>query len=86
MLLLFQQSCLHPLLCIIFCNFGLCSSQSYKRVGGQKHNAVTGRGIIGVADITDLIVWFVIIVLCCSLFLLSYPCVPVIETPDLFTG
>ncbi|XP_071681078.1 uncharacterized protein [Lolium perenne] len=30
-------------------------SPSYKRVGGQKHNAVTGRGIIGVADITDLI-------------------------------
>uniref|UniRef100_A0ACD5TDV9 Uncharacterized protein n=3 Tax=Avena sativa TaxID=4498 RepID=A0ACD5TDV9_AVESA len=29
--------------------------ESYKRVGGQKHNAVTGRGIIGVADITDLI-------------------------------
>lgn len=29
--------------------------ESYKRVGGQKHNAVTGRGVIGVADITDLI-------------------------------
>ncbi|CAM0953977.1 unnamed protein product [Alopecurus aequalis] len=29
--------------------------ESYKRVGGQNHNAVTGRGIIGVADITDLI-------------------------------
>ncbi|XP_047044065.1 uncharacterized protein LOC124648323 [Lolium rigidum] len=28
---------------------------SYKRVGGQKHNADMGRGIIGVADITDLI-------------------------------
>ena len=32
------------------------SSQSYKRVGGQKHNADTGRGVIGVADITELIV------------------------------
>uniref|UniRef100_A0ACD5TZT0 Uncharacterized protein n=1 Tax=Avena sativa TaxID=4498 RepID=A0ACD5TZT0_AVESA len=29
--------------------------ESYKRVGGQKHNADMGRGIIGVADITDLI-------------------------------
>lgn len=31
------------------------SFQSYKRVGGQKHNADMGRGVIGVADITDLI-------------------------------
>ncbi|KAM0918983.1 hypothetical protein ACQ4PT_008414 [Festuca glaucescens] len=29
--------------------------ESYKRVGGQKHNADTGRGVIGVADITELI-------------------------------
>lgn len=29
--------------------------ESYKRVGGQKHNADMGRGVIGVADITDLI-------------------------------
>uniref|UniRef100_A0A8R7RGW8 Morc S5 domain-containing protein n=1 Tax=Triticum urartu TaxID=4572 RepID=A0A8R7RGW8_TRIUA len=29
--------------------------ESYKRVGAQKHNADTGRGIIGVADITNLI-------------------------------
>ncbi|WVZ79373.1 hypothetical protein U9M48_026955 [Paspalum notatum var. saurae] len=28
---------------------------SYKRVGGQKHNADMGRGVIGVADITNLI-------------------------------
>jgi hypothetical protein len=32
--------------------------ESYKRVGGQKHNADMGRGVIGVADITDLIVYF----------------------------
>ena len=31
--------------------------QPYKRVGGQKHSADTGRGLIGVADITDLIVY-----------------------------
>uniref|UniRef100_A0ACD6AG44 Uncharacterized protein n=1 Tax=Avena sativa TaxID=4498 RepID=A0ACD6AG44_AVESA len=30
-------------------------SRSYKRVGSQKHNADTGRGVIGVADITELI-------------------------------
>ncbi|XP_073357653.1 uncharacterized protein [Aegilops tauschii subsp. strangulata] len=30
-------------------------SPSYKRVGAQKHNADTGRGIIGVVDITNLI-------------------------------
>ncbi|XP_062234172.1 uncharacterized protein LOC133931336 [Phragmites australis] len=29
--------------------------ESYKRVGGQKHNADMGRGVIGVADITALI-------------------------------
>uniref|UniRef100_J3MFY0 CW-type domain-containing protein n=1 Tax=Oryza brachyantha TaxID=4533 RepID=J3MFY0_ORYBR len=29
--------------------------ESYKRVGGQKHNSDMGRGVIGVADITDLI-------------------------------
>ncbi|CAL5048730.1 unnamed protein product [Urochloa decumbens] len=29
--------------------------EPYKRVGGQKHSADTGRGLIGVADITDLI-------------------------------
>ncbi|XP_062229277.1 uncharacterized protein LOC133927042 [Phragmites australis] len=29
--------------------------ESYKRVGGQKHCADTGRGVIGVADITNLI-------------------------------
>ncbi|KQK17640.1 hypothetical protein BRADI_1g35820v3 [Brachypodium distachyon] len=29
--------------------------ESYKRVGGQKHNADMGRGVIGVADITELI-------------------------------
>ncbi|KAJ1259943.1 hypothetical protein BS78_10G194400 [Paspalum vaginatum] len=29
--------------------------ESYKRVGGQKHNADMGRGVIGVADITNLI-------------------------------
>ena len=32
--------------------------QSYKRVGGQKHSADMGRGVIGVADITNLIVSF----------------------------
>ena len=30
--------------------------QSYKRVGGQKHSTDMGRGVIGVADITNLIV------------------------------
>ncbi|RLM55709.1 hypothetical protein C2845_PM10G16370, partial [Panicum miliaceum] len=30
-------------------------SKPYKQVGGQKHSADTGRGLIGVADITDLI-------------------------------
>nr|CAB3470890.1 unnamed protein product [Digitaria exilis] len=30
-------------------------SLSYKRVGGQKHSADVGRGVIGVADITNLI-------------------------------
>ncbi|KAM3192652.1 hypothetical protein ACQJBY_069703 [Aegilops geniculata] len=29
--------------------------ESYKRVGGQMHNADTGRGVIGVADITELV-------------------------------
>ncbi|KAK8455808.1 hypothetical protein SEVIR_4G222800v4 [Setaria viridis] len=29
--------------------------ESYKRVGGQKHSADVGRGVIGVADITNLI-------------------------------
>lgn len=29
--------------------------ESYKRVGGQKHSADMGRGVIGVADITNLI-------------------------------
>ncbi|KAL6873478.1 hypothetical protein ACP4OV_013560 [Aristida adscensionis] len=29
--------------------------ESYKRVGGQKHNRDMGRGVIGVADITTLI-------------------------------
>ncbi|KAK3130843.1 hypothetical protein QOZ80_6BG0498700 [Eleusine coracana subsp. coracana] len=29
--------------------------ESYKRVGGQKHSADMGRGLIGVADITNLI-------------------------------
>ncbi|WVZ79374.1 hypothetical protein U9M48_026956 [Paspalum notatum var. saurae] len=29
--------------------------EPYKRVGGQKHSADTGRGLIGVADVTDLI-------------------------------
>ncbi|TVU08199.1 hypothetical protein EJB05_41591, partial [Eragrostis curvula] len=29
--------------------------ESYKRVGGQKHSADVGRGLIGVADITNLI-------------------------------
>ncbi|XP_044981269.1 uncharacterized protein LOC123448403 isoform X11 [Hordeum vulgare subsp. vulgare] len=29
--------------------------ESYKRVGGQQYNADAGRGIIGVADVTDLI-------------------------------
>nr|TKW22352.1 hypothetical protein SEVIR_4G222900v2 [Setaria viridis] len=35
----------------------------YKRVGGQKHSVDTGRGLIGVADITDLIE------LCCEVHL-----------------
>lgn len=30
--------------------------QSYKRVGGQKYSTDMGRGVIGVADITNLIV------------------------------
>ncbi|PWZ07216.1 MORC family CW-type zinc finger protein 3 [Zea mays] len=30
-------------------------SKSYKRVGGQKHSTDMGRGVIGVADITNLI-------------------------------
>ncbi|RLN12828.1 MORC family CW-type zinc finger protein 3-like [Panicum miliaceum] len=30
-------------------------SKSYKRVGGQKHSADVGRGVIGVADVTNLI-------------------------------
>ncbi|VAI78562.1 unnamed protein product [Triticum turgidum subsp. durum] len=29
--------------------------ESYKRVGGQMHNADTGRGVIGVADITEVV-------------------------------
>lgn len=32
-------------------------SSSWKRFGGQKHNADMASGIIGVADITYLIVW-----------------------------
>lgn len=46
-------------MCTLILNFYFVfSSQSYKRVGGQKHNADMGRGVIGVADITDLIVYF----------------------------
>ncbi|KAL6603820.1 hypothetical protein ACP70R_044181 [Stipagrostis hirtigluma subsp. patula] len=33
---------------------GRLIEMSYKRVGGQKHSADMGRGLIGVADITDL--------------------------------
>jgi hypothetical protein len=39
--------------------FGCVSTfQPYKRVGGQKHSADTGRGLIGVADVTELMVYF----------------------------
>lgn len=30
--------------------------QAYKRVGGQVHNADMGRGVIGVIDVTNLMV------------------------------
>ncbi|KAM3192653.1 hypothetical protein ACQJBY_069703 [Aegilops geniculata] len=50
---------LHSYLEVIFRNprmkITVQGSKSYKRVGGQMHNADTGRGVIGVADITELV-------------------------------
>jgi hypothetical protein len=34
------------------------SGQAYKRVGAMVHNADIGRGIIGVMDVTDIMVIF----------------------------
>ena len=33
------------------------SGQAYKRVGAMVHNADIGRGIIGVMDVTDIMVY-----------------------------
>ncbi|KAM0863097.1 hypothetical protein ACQ4PT_044814 [Festuca glaucescens] len=49
--------------------------ESYKRVGGQKHNAVTGRGIIGVAD---LIVWMMRMVILG--FLIANKCFKIVKS------